>query len=470
MKTAAKLIVFMCALASAGGSALGQITITASDVATALTIGDSLANKYDTLTSVLDIGQIGATSWDFHALRSDSALTLTSIPLAGTPFLSHFPSATHVFQANLTVVYSGAPIAATGYLYFQMTTDMLNLGEGATALGGLATLTGTNVPAEVYYHLPLTLGTTWTTTYLDTTDIIALGSLQSATGTRHNATYLVDAYGLMTIPGGSVYDALRIKSVDTITTYTSGVPKTGVSVGYIFLAKNFASVQVTALGPGEPDHGVINLQVRSTSWNARVDALPIQLSSFTASLNASGAGALLRWRTLSEVNNYGFDVQRGASSAGEFATLPGAFIPGHGTTTAPCDYSYVDAAAPAGTWYYRLKQIDLDGAVHYSDPARTDVAVAGTVNDVPAAFSLGQNFPNPFNPETTIRYGLPAASNVDLAVYTVLGERVAVLFSGPQGAGFHEVRFDGSALASGVYFYRLKAGNYVESKKLTLLR
>jgi len=90
--------------------------------------------------------------------------------------------------------------------------------------------------------------------------------------------------------------------------------------------------------------------------------------------------------------------------------------------------------------------------------------------DVPAAIGLFQNFPNPFNPSTTIRYGLPSRFHVTLAVFNTLGQQVAVLQNGEQEAGFHEAKFDGSRLSSGVYFYRLQAGTYVETKKLLLTK
>jgi murein tripeptide amidase MpaA len=101
---------------------------------------------------------------------------------------------------------------------------------------------------------------------------------------------------------------------------------------------------------------------------------------------------------------------------------------------------------------------------------RIAVAVDGTPEDLPRQVSLSQNFPNPFNPSTTIRYSLPNKSAVQLTVFSTLGQQVTVLQNGEQEAGYHEVKFDGSGLSSGVYFYRLRAGNFVESKRLLLLR
>ena len=88
----------------------------------------------------------------------------------------------------------------------------------------------------------------------------------------------------------------------------------------------------------------------------------------------------------------------------------------------------------------------------------------------PTELNLEQNYPNPFNPTTTIRYGLPARSHVTLTVFNTLGQQVAVLQNGEKDAGYHEVRFDGMNLPSGVYFYRLKAGSFTETKRLLLVR
>ena len=90
--------------------------------------------------------------------------------------------------------------------------------------------------------------------------------------------------------------------------------------------------------------------------------------------------------------------------------------------------------------------------------------------DVPPDVRLEENFPNPFNPSTSIRYALPNKLHVTLTVFNTLGQQVATLVNEVQEAGYHEVRFDGSGLASGVYFYRLRAGDFVQSRKLVLLK
>jgi hypothetical protein len=463
MKTKAGILVCMCAVIFLCPPARGQITITASDITTIFAVGHTLADKIDTITTSLNIGSLGSTSWDFSALRSDSSQTLTSIAVAGTKFAAQFPGATHVFQTNITYYLGAAPIPAVGYLYFQLSTNLLNLGQGADAPAANGFLTAINKPADIFYGLPSTFGTTWTSVYLDTTDIFILngGFLFSATGVRHNAVYVVDAFGPMKLPDLSIHDALRIKKTDSTAS--------GKSLSFLFLAKDGASVQASAVNPSGPVVGTITIQ-HTAAWNGQVVALPIQLASFNASPVAGGDGVLLKWSTISEVNNYGFEIQRSAAAADGFSSLPGAFIPGHGTTTLPRDYSYSDAGIPAGTWYYRLKQMDLDGTVHYSDPVKTLVGENGTPRETPASFSLGQNYPNPFNPVTTISYSVPSRTNVELAVYDLLGQRVALLVDGEQEAGVHQVRFDGSSLASGVYIYRLRAGSSTETKKLSLLR
>jgi hypothetical protein len=98
------------------------------------------------------------------------------------------------------------------------------------------------------------------------------------------------------------------------------------------------------------------------------------------------------------------------------------------------------------------------------------VGIAQSEDGLPVAFRLGQNYPNPFNPSTTIRYDLPRRAHVSLSVFNTLGQQVASLVEGEEEAGYHEVQFDASQVSSGVYFYRLCAGKYVETKKMLLMR
>jgi len=95
---------------------------------------------------------------------------------------------------------------------------------------------------------------------------------------------------------------------------------------------------------------------------------------------------------------------------------------------------------------------------------------AAGASDLPKAFGIEQNYPNPFNPSTTIRFALPRASHVRLNVFNVAGERVATLIDSEAPAGYHTVKLDARGLASGVYFYKIEAGNFTETKKMVLLR
>jgi hypothetical protein len=203
------------------------------------------------------------------------------------------------------------------------------------------------------------------------------------------------------------------------------------------------------------------------NFEVTIQALPIQLASFTA-MPVSGSSVTLNWKTASEVKNYGFEVQRSAVARTGFSSISN-LISGHGTSVTGFNYSFTDKAPSAGAQYYRLKQIDLNGVLHYSDAVTIGIVSAPQMQ-IPAVFSLNQNYPNPFNPSTRISYGLPKNSNVTLRVYNTLGQEVAVLQNGDQDAGYHEVIFDGTRLGSGVYFYRIQAGTFVESMKLLLLR
>jgi hypothetical protein len=199
------------------------------------------------------------------------------------------------------------------------------------------------------------------------------------------------------------------------------------------------------------------------------EPLPIQLAAFSAVV-VSAREILIKWSTLSETNNYGFEVQRAFNEPSNFATIANSFTAGHGTTLDPRNYTYVDTEGVNGVVYYRLKQIDLDGTVHLFDPIRVDLLTSVVARDVPTVYRLEQAYPNPFNPSTKIQYALPVSGMVRLRLFNQLGQVVRELTNGYQAAGYHEMTLNADGLSSGIYYYRLEAGAFVDSKKVVLLR
>ena len=202
--------------------------------------------------------------------------------------------------------------------------------------------------------------------------------------------------------------------------------------------------------------------------------IPVELISFTATSN--GNEVILSWSTATELNNHGFEIQRKFCS-NSFVTI--GSITGHGTTTSPNQYSFVDKILDAGKYFYRLKQLDFNGTFEYSNVIEIDVR---SIDE----FTLKQNYPNPFNPTTKISWQSPVSSWQTLKVFDILGNEIATLVDEYKPAGIYEIEFSNAethhgvslpsgvssrgGYASGVYFYRIQAGNFIETKKMIFLR
>ena len=206
-------------------------------------------------------------------------------------------------------------------------------------------------------------------------------------------------------------------------------------------------------------------------WLVRVDGppLPIQLASFVAH-SSSHDMVTLQWATLSEIQSYGFVVQRRPDGLQRFTDIPGGFVAGQGSTIVPHDYVFTDSTAGAGRWWYRLKMIDLDGTFSFSDPVVVDVVTGIEREPLPGSVVLYQNYPNPFNPETEIRWNMMDRGMVKLTVYDLLGREVTVLVQEVMQAGSYSVRLNASNLNSGTYLYRLQTGNVVATRRMVLLK
>ncbi|HEY7751282.1 MAG TPA: T9SS type A sorting domain-containing protein, partial [Ignavibacteriaceae bacterium] len=185
--------------------------------------------------------------------------------------------------------------------------------------------------------------------------------------------------------------------------------------------------------------------------------IPVELVSFSA--DVINDEVHLNWVTASETNNYGFEVERFSKSV----WFNVAFIEGDGTTTETNHYKFIDKDLCAGKYLYRLKQIDYDGSFEYSNVVEVEIKS-------PQEFSLFQNFPNPFNPATIIEFQIANSGFVSLKVYDVLGNEIATLVNEEKPAGSYQVNFDATGIPSGVYFYKLNAGEFSQTKKMILMK
>lgn len=206
-----------------------------------------------------------------------------------------------------------------------------------------------------------------------------------------------------------------------------------------------------------------NNELFLVSFNGKIynfipTVIPVELASFTATV--VDGKVKLDWYTATETNNSGFMIERSQDGV-NFKDL--YFIGGNGTSTQRNVYSYTDNDVTFGVYYYRLKQIDMDGTVNYLNVVSVDLGS-------PKSFLLEQNFPNPFNPSTTISWQSPESGLQTLKVYDMLGNEVATLLNEYKEAGKHSVEFNADNLPSGLYFYKLSVGNFSTVRKMLLMK
>ena len=247
---------------------------------------------------------------------------------------------------------------------------------------------------------------------------------------------------------------LTLNSTDTVDVFvkmTPGLTQGNFDLGYF--------VTDAALDFSDPTWYAASLNNPITVSGV----VPVELTSFSAV--GTRYGVQLNWQTATEINNQRFEIER--SNDSQNFTIVGS-VNGRGTTTEKSSYSFVDKGINEGKYFYRLKQVDYNGAYEYSQVIEVEFSV-------PQEFVLAQNYPNPFNPATTLSFGLPVESNITLSVYNSLGELVKVVAQGTLQAGTHNMNFDAVDLPSGIYLYTLNAKGtdgveFTQTAKMLLLK
>jgi len=206
-----------------------------------------------------------------------------------------------------------------------------------------------------------------------------------------------------------------------------------------------------------------------------METLPVEMIYFFGSI--VGDSVELRWGTATEVNNYGYDVQRADTSYNWIAI---DFVQGYGNSYSPKDYVYYDSTIiENGKYFYRLKQIDFDGnfeLLHDTVKVTVDFITSVsdelnlTLNMQPETISLHQNYPNPFNPSTTISFSVNKNAHITLKIYTLSGEEVTTLWNRRTNIGIHYVNFNAANLSSGIYLYKLSTTGKIITKKLVIIK
>lgn len=289
-----------------------------------------------------------------------------------------------------------------------------------------------------------------------------------------------------TTPGSFWFDEAYVTATDGINTYTPDSPGNSYSIqdtdqvnynstdDYFFspvegnVGNTSAAGNATVtfgpgitqfrvrhrpLGRGRLGIGDITFCVNSP--------LPVELIVFDALVD--GRDVLLAWETASETNNAGFFVERALAAHPE-AFEPVGWVDGVGTTERAQSYQYRLNGLEPGRHVFRLKQIDYDGTFEYHPEVEVVVEMAET-------FVLEPAYPNPFNPQTQLRFGVNRTQAVQAALYDMLGRQVQTLYQGVAQEGqMHALMVDGSALPSGFYLVRIAGENFFTSQTITLLK
>jgi glucose/arabinose dehydrogenase len=259
------------------------------------------------------------------------------------------------------------------------------------------------------------------------------------------------------ITGGYVYRGLNVPELEGKYIYGDYCSNKIWALTYDGINPPTNQLLLTASG-GLTSFGVDqNQELYLTSFNGNIYRFtpittPVELSSFSSIILENGIN--LKWRTETEVSNYGFDILRSVQN--DIWEKIG-FVEGHGNSNSPKDYSFIDENVSSGKYSYRLKQIDTDGKFEYSKIIEVEF-------NSPIQYGLSQNYPNPFNPATIIKYSLPEDSNISIRIYDAIGKEVDLITTGIQTKGSYQKIWNAKGFASGVYYVKMDAKSLSSDK------
>jgi sugar lactone lactonase YvrE len=307
--------------------------------------------------------------------------------------------------------------------------------------------------------------------------VIGQASFTAHISNGHGPSNLISPYGVAVDGAKRLYVSdqgnNRILCYDSVASITGNLADSVLGQPSLFLhgfnttQKGLSSPAGIAIDVNNGYLWVADLgNYRVLRYTASFAPLPVELTTFTAAeLNGK---VELAWKTATEINNSGFEVQR-ITIGNQHSTMNNwtkvAFVAGHGTTNAPQNYSYTDGSVSIGKYSYRLKQIDNDGKFVYGKTIETTVGIT------PGTVYLNNNYPNPFNPSTKISFVLGTKGHAALKVFNLLGQEVATLADGEFNDGETQTfTFDASKFSSGIYYYELRTGSTTQIKKMMLLK
>ncbi len=333
------------------------------------------------------------------------------------------------------------------------------------SIKGKVTNGGTNAQTS----LPIRFSVNGTIQTTNTIPSLPAGAVDSSAFNWNPAT--AGSYTLKIFSGAAVDEN---RNNDTITTTVQVLPAGTVHAQTGFICRNGLNILIPSSGSAPPDSIVVNLGGNAfnvVDVNVKIDTV---IHTWDADLTFNLSRAATTIPIISAVGGSGDNFIGTILNDSASTPISSGTAPFTGTFQPSTPLSGFNGLPVNGSWVLRI----TDGASGDSGVLRawciqltyqTLVGGIGTI-EIPNYYSLAQNYPNPFNPSTSIKFSVPKPSNVTLKIYDVLGKEVATLVNEMKQPGFHTVDFNASHLASGIYFYRIDAGDFSSVKKMMLVK